>query len=133
MKRLLLFVGVLLLIVAFGAVVLLNPGEVEFHPTHLHSFRPMLGLLLIFTFCAGAAVAVVGGSLRNLSSTLGNWRTAAQPAPRRAGRRVASRRRAARVGRRHRAQPGAVEAGVEASAGQRGHGARAGLFLHGHR
>lgn len=75
MKRLLLFVGILLLIVAFGAVVLLNPGEVEFHPTHLHSFRPMLGLLLIFTFCAGAAVAVLGGSLRNLSSTLGNWRT----------------------------------------------------------
>jgi tetratricopeptide (TPR) repeat protein len=74
MKRLLLFVGAILLIALFGALVVLNPGEVEFHPTHIHSFRPMLGLLLIFTFCAGALVAVLGGSVRNLSSTLANWR-----------------------------------------------------------
>lgn len=74
MKRTLLFVGILLLIVAFGAVVLLNPSQVEFHPTHLHSFHPMLGLLLIFTFCAGAAIAVFAGSLRNASSSLANWR-----------------------------------------------------------
>jgi tetratricopeptide (TPR) repeat protein len=75
MKRVLLVVGAVLLIALFGAIVVLNPGEVEFHPTHLHSFRPMLGLLLIFTFCAGALVAVLGGSLRTLGSRLANWRT----------------------------------------------------------
>ena len=65
----------MLLIALFGAIVVLNPGEVEFHPTHLHSFHPMLGLLLIFTFCAGALVAVLGGSLRTLGSRLRSWRT----------------------------------------------------------
>lgn len=74
MKRLLLFGGILLLIAAFGAIVVLNPGAVEFHPTHVHSFRPMLGLLLIFTFCAGALVAVLGGSLRHLGTALASWR-----------------------------------------------------------
>lgn len=74
MKRILLVVGAIVLIAAFGAIVVLNPGEVEFHPTHIHSFRPMLGLLLIFVFCAGALVAVLGGSLRTLGGTLTNWR-----------------------------------------------------------
>jgi len=74
MKRILLFVGAALIIAAFGAIVVLNPGEVEFHPEHIHTFRPMLGLLLIFTFCAGVLIAVLGGSLRNLSNTLANWR-----------------------------------------------------------
>jgi lipopolysaccharide biosynthesis regulator YciM len=74
MKRLLLFVGAILLVVVFGAEVFLNPTEVEFHPTHTQTFRPMLGLLLIFTFSAGALVAVLGGSLRNLGSTLSGWR-----------------------------------------------------------
>jgi tetratricopeptide (TPR) repeat protein len=82
MKRLLVFVGVILLIAAFGAIVVLNPGEVEFHPEHIHTFRPMLGLLLVFVFCAGALVAVLGGALRNLGRTVSDWRArrAARPA-----------------------------------------------------
>ncbi len=91
MKRILLFVGAIVLIAAFGAIVVLNSGEVEFHPTHIHSFRPMLGLLLIFVFCAGALVAVLGGSVRTLSSALANWRA----------RRTA--RRAAQAGEWHQA------------------------------
>jgi tetratricopeptide (TPR) repeat protein len=74
MKRVLLVLGAVLLIAAFGAVVFLNPGEVEFHPTHVHSFHPMLGLLLIFTFAAGALVTVLGSSIRSVTGTLAGWR-----------------------------------------------------------
>jgi hypothetical protein len=45
MKRLLLFGGVLVFIAAVVAIMVLNPGEVEFHPTHIHSFHPTLGVL----------------------------------------------------------------------------------------
>lgn len=75
MKRVLLVAGAVLLVAAFGALVLLNPGEVEFRPTHIHSFHPTLGLLVIFAFSAGLLIAVLGGSMRTLSGTLANWRT----------------------------------------------------------
>jgi len=74
MKRVLIVIGAALLVAVFGAVVLLNPGEVEFRPTHIHSFRPTLGLLVIFTFAAGLLIAVLGGSMRTLGSALANWR-----------------------------------------------------------
>ncbi|MEO8602636.1 MAG: tetratricopeptide repeat protein [bacterium] len=75
MKRGLLVFGGVVLVAIFAALVALNPGEVEFHPTHLHSFRPMLGVLLILAFCAGIVVVILGGGLRQLSLSLSNWRT----------------------------------------------------------
>jgi lipopolysaccharide biosynthesis regulator YciM/uncharacterized integral membrane protein len=75
MKRIVVLGGVLVLIAAFVALIVLNPGEVDFRPTHIHSFRPMLGVLLIGTFCAGALLALFGGSLRSISAALANWRT----------------------------------------------------------
>ncbi len=75
MKRLLLLLGAIVLLGVFGAIVVLNPSPVEFHPTHLHSFHPMLGLLLILVFCAGALVTILAGSLRHLGRTLGGWRS----------------------------------------------------------
>lgn len=86
MKRGLLVLGGLALAAAFAALVALNPGEVEFRPTHVHTFRPMLGVLLLLAFCAGALLILTGGSLRGLSERLGGWRgrraarTAAQSA-----------------------------------------------------
>lgn len=74
MKRLLIFGAILVFIAAFVAIVVLNPGEVDFRPTHIHSFRPTLGVLLIVVFCVGVTVALLGGSLRNLGGALGNWR-----------------------------------------------------------
>jgi tetratricopeptide (TPR) repeat protein len=74
MKRIVVFGAALLLIAAFVAIVALNPGEVDFRPTHIHTLRPMLGVLLIVAFCAGAVLALFGGSLRNLSAALTNWR-----------------------------------------------------------
>lgn len=74
MKRALAFVGIVVFVALFGAIVVLNPGEVDFRPTHIHSFRPMLGVLLIFVFVAGAVLAVLGGSLRQLSGSLSGWR-----------------------------------------------------------
>ena len=74
MKRGLLVFGGVVLVAIFAALVALNPGEVEFHPDHLHSFRPMLGLLLVLSFCAGIVVILLGGGLRQLSLSLGNWR-----------------------------------------------------------
>jgi lipopolysaccharide biosynthesis regulator YciM len=74
MKRLLLFGGVLVFIAAVVAIMVLNPGEVEFHPTHIHSFHPTLGVLLIIVFVTGAGLAVIGGSLRNLGGLLAGWR-----------------------------------------------------------
>jgi lipopolysaccharide biosynthesis regulator YciM/uncharacterized integral membrane protein len=74
MKRLLLFLGIVVLIAVFGAEVFLNPTEVEFHPTNSHTFHLMLGLLLIITFLAGAVLAVLAGSVRSLGSTLSGWR-----------------------------------------------------------
>ena len=73
MKRILAFGGGVLLIAAFVAVIVLNPGEVDFRPTHIHSFRPMLGVLLIIAFSTGAALALFGGSLRSISAALSNW------------------------------------------------------------
>lgn len=75
MKRGLLVLGGLALVAVFALLIALNPGEVEFHPTHLHSFRPMLGVLLILTFCAGAALVMLGGGMRQLSVRIGEWRT----------------------------------------------------------
>jgi tetratricopeptide (TPR) repeat protein len=74
MKRLLIFIGAVALIGAFLAIVVLNPSEVDFHPTHIHSFRPSLGVLTILVFCAGALVALLGGSARNIGVALSNWR-----------------------------------------------------------
>ncbi|MDX2167322.1 MAG: tetratricopeptide repeat protein [Deltaproteobacteria bacterium] len=74
MKRGLIAVGGVALVAALALVVALNPGEVEFHPTHLHSFRPMLGVLLILTFLLGGVVVLLGGSLRQLSSMIVSWR-----------------------------------------------------------
>lgn len=74
MKRGLLVLGGLALAVAFALLIALNPNEVEFRPTHLHSFRPMLGVLLIITFCAGVATVMFGGALRGVSTRLGEWR-----------------------------------------------------------
>jgi lipopolysaccharide biosynthesis regulator YciM len=75
MKRGLLLLGGVVLAAVFAALVALNPGEVEFHPTHVHSFHPMLGVLLILAFAAGAVFVVLGGGLHQLSQSLGNWRT----------------------------------------------------------
>ncbi|MFN8644133.1 MAG: tetratricopeptide repeat protein [Candidatus Binatia bacterium] len=86
MKRGLVVLGGIALVVLFALLIALNPGEVEFRPTHLHSFRPMLGVLLILTFCAGGALVLLGGGLRQLSTRLADWRarrgarTAAQAA-----------------------------------------------------
>lgn len=74
MKRLLVFIGALLLVGAFLAIIVLNPSEVEFHPTHLHSFRPSLGVLIILVFLAGSVVALLAGSARNLGTSLASWR-----------------------------------------------------------
>lgn len=74
MKRVFLVLGGIALIAVFALLIALNPGEVEFHPTHLHSFRPMLGVLLILTFCAGAALVLLGGGMRQLSLRLREWR-----------------------------------------------------------
>jgi len=74
MKRGLLVLGGIALAAAFAALVALNPGEVEFRPTHVHTFRPMLGVLLLLAFCAGALLIVAGGSLRGLSERLSGWR-----------------------------------------------------------
>ncbi|MBX3026732.1 tetratricopeptide repeat protein [bacterium] len=74
MKRGLFVLGGIALVAIFALLIALNPGEVEFHPTHLHSFRPMLGVLLILTFCAGGALVLVGGGMRQLSIRLGDWR-----------------------------------------------------------
>lgn len=75
MKRIVVFGGALLLIAAFVAIIALNPGEVDFRPTHIHSFRPMLGVLLIVAFCAGAVLALFGGSLSRITAALASWRT----------------------------------------------------------
>ena len=74
MKRGLLVLGGIALVAVFALLVALNPGEVEFHPTHLHSFRPMLGVLLILTFCAGGALVLLGGGMRQSSARLSGWR-----------------------------------------------------------
>lgn len=74
MKRIVIFGAGVLLIAAFVAVIVLNPGEVDFRPTHIHSFRPMLGVLLIVAFSTGAVLALFGGSLRSVSAGLSNWR-----------------------------------------------------------
>jgi lipopolysaccharide biosynthesis regulator YciM/uncharacterized integral membrane protein len=74
MKRGLIAVGGVALIAVLAVVVALNPAEVEFHPTHLHSFRPMLGVLLILTFLLGGVVVLLGGSMRQLSARLTSWR-----------------------------------------------------------
>ncbi|MFN8644708.1 MAG: tetratricopeptide repeat protein [Candidatus Binatia bacterium] len=74
MKRGLLVLGGIALTAIFALLIALNPGEVEFHPTHLHSFRPMLGVLLILTFCAGGALVLLGGGMRQLSMRLSDWR-----------------------------------------------------------
>jgi tetratricopeptide (TPR) repeat protein len=73
MKRILLVVGAIVLVAAVSALVWLNPNEVEFRPTHVHSFRSTLGLLVVFAFFAGLLVAVLGGVLRNAGSVVGNW------------------------------------------------------------
>jgi lipopolysaccharide biosynthesis regulator YciM len=83
MKRALLLAGVTVLIAVIAAVVALHPGEVEFHPTHLHSVRITLGILLVITFLTGGAAVILGVSVRQLGDLLGNWRA------RRAARRVA--------------------------------------------
>jgi len=75
MKRGLLILGGVVLAAVFAALVALNPGEVEFHPTHVHSYHPMLGVLLILAFAAGAVFVVLGGGLHQLSQSIGNWRT----------------------------------------------------------
>ena len=75
MKRGLLVLGGIALVVLFALLIALNPGEVEFRPTHLHSFRPMLGVLLILTFCAGGALVLLGGGMRQLSTRLAELRT----------------------------------------------------------
>ncbi len=75
MKRGLMVLGGLALLAVFALLIALNPGEVEFHPDHLHSVRPMLGVLLILTFCAGAALVLLGGGMRQLSLRLSDWRT----------------------------------------------------------
>lgn len=74
MKRGLLLLGGIALVAIFVVLVALNPSEVEFRPTHLHSFRPMLGVLLVLTFCAGGALVLLGGGMRQLSVRLGDWR-----------------------------------------------------------
>jgi tetratricopeptide (TPR) repeat protein len=74
MKRGLLLVGVVLLVAVVGALVALNPGEVEFRPTHIHTLRPTLGVLLVVCFAAGAALMLFGGVLRQLGDRLANWR-----------------------------------------------------------
>jgi lipopolysaccharide biosynthesis regulator YciM/uncharacterized integral membrane protein len=74
MKRGLLVLGGLALVAIFALLIALNPGEVEFHPTHLHSFRPMLGVLLILTFCAGGALVLLGGGMRQMSVRMSDWR-----------------------------------------------------------
>lgn len=74
MKRGLLVLGGLALIALFSLLIALNPGEVEFRPTHLHHFRPMLGVLLVLTFCAGIALVLLGGGMRQLSLRLAEWR-----------------------------------------------------------
>ncbi len=74
MKRGLLVLAGLALAIAFALLIALNPNEVEFRPTHLHSFRPMLGVLLIITFCAGIATVMLGGALRGMSTRVGAWR-----------------------------------------------------------
>lgn len=74
MKRGVLVLAGIALAIAFALLIALNPNEVEFRPTHLHSFRPMLGVLLIITFCAGIATVMFGGALRGMSTRLGEWR-----------------------------------------------------------
>jgi len=74
MKRGLLVLGGIALVALFALLIALNPGEVEFHPTHLHSFRPMLGVLLILTFCAGGALVLLGGGMRQMSVRMSDWR-----------------------------------------------------------
>jgi lipopolysaccharide biosynthesis regulator YciM len=74
MKRGLLLLGSIAMVALFVLLVALNPGEVDFRPTHLHSFRPMLGVLLILTFCAGGALVLLGGGLHQLSAALSDWR-----------------------------------------------------------
>jgi lipopolysaccharide biosynthesis regulator YciM/uncharacterized integral membrane protein len=75
MKRGLLVLGGIALVAVFALLVALNPSEVDFRPTHIHSFRPMLGVLLILTFCAGAALVLFGGGMRQISTRLADWRT----------------------------------------------------------
>lgn len=74
MKRGLLVLGGVALIAVFALLVALNPDPVDFRPTHIHSFRPMLGLLLILTFCAGGALVLLGGGMRQISARLAEWR-----------------------------------------------------------
>jgi lipopolysaccharide biosynthesis regulator YciM len=74
MKRALLLAGVIVLVAAVGLLIALNPGDVEFHPDHVHSFRPPLGLLLIGTFLIGVVAVLLGSSLRHVGGLLGNWR-----------------------------------------------------------
>lgn len=74
MKRGLVVLGGIALVTVFALLIALNPGEVEFRPTHLHSFRPMLGVLLILTFCAGGALVLLGGGMRQVSTRLSDWR-----------------------------------------------------------
>src|SRR5262249_57571303 len=81
MKRILLVLGVAVLVAVFGGLILLNPGEVEFRPEHLHSFHPTLGVLVIIAFLAGLLVAVVGVALGNAGSRPGGWRARPTPPP----------------------------------------------------
>lgn len=73
MKRILLLVGALALVAIVAATVFLNPSEVDFRPTHIHSFRPSLGVLLIITFVGGVVLAALGGALRSVSGRLATW------------------------------------------------------------
>ncbi len=67
MRRVLLALGGMALVAVFAAVVALNPEAVEFRATPLYSLRPMLGVLLILTFCAGGAVVLLSGALRQMA------------------------------------------------------------------
>jgi lipopolysaccharide biosynthesis regulator YciM len=83
MRRVLLALGGIALVAVFAAVVALNPSPVELRATPLYSLRPMLGVLLVLTFCAGGAVVLLSGALRQLAVALRTRRM------RRAARRAA--------------------------------------------
>ncbi|MGD9762924.1 MAG: tetratricopeptide repeat protein [Candidatus Binatia bacterium] len=75
MKRVLLALGGIALVALLAVVVALNPVPVDFRATPTLTIRPMLGVLLIITFCAGAAAVLLGGALRHMALALWTRRT----------------------------------------------------------
>jgi tetratricopeptide (TPR) repeat protein len=73
-KRVVGAAAALLVLVALGALIWLNPGVVDFQFAREQTLRLPLGWLLVFAFSAGAVAALLVVSLQQLARRLVGWR-----------------------------------------------------------